>query len=142
MIAIVVHQMITISAKLIAQLFDDSSDLFICKICTANLNTLPKTKLFAKFVMITRLYLKNTRKRKRMAAVGEFCAKNLNTRMKNAQANARSVLIDPVHIVDIQNDSLTIAHIVGWQQFIATAVLWHTKTIRKWYVTGQAVRKH
>lgn len=40
MVTVVVHEMISITAKLITNLFDNSSNLFLVEICTANLNTL------------------------------------------------------------------------------------------------------
>lgn len=47
MIAIVVHQMITIATKLIANLLDKPTDLVLGEIGTTDLNALPEAKLLA-----------------------------------------------------------------------------------------------
>lgn len=96
MIAIVVHQMIAIATKLIANLFDQSTDLVLGEIGTTDLNALPEAKLLAQFVVIARLYLKDAGKRVRMSAVRELCAKDLDARMEDTQTQIRCVLIDPV----------------------------------------------
>lgn len=78
MIAIVVHQVVAITAKLIAQLLDDSMHLLFREVGTADLYALSKSKLIAQFVVVARLNLEDARKRERVAAVRELCAEYLH----------------------------------------------------------------
>lgn len=95
-IAIIVHQMITIATELISQFFYDASDFLIIKICATYLYTLAEMELFAQFFMISRCDLKNSGKRKRMSAISKLCAKYFYTRVKDAQTYRCCILIYPV----------------------------------------------
>lgn len=77
-IAVVVHQVVAIATELVAQLLHNPADLFRCKVRTSDLYALAEPKLFAQFVMIARLYLKDAREGEWMAAVCKLRAKDLH----------------------------------------------------------------
>lgn len=96
MIAIVVHQMVAIAAKLIANLLHYPAHVLLGEIGAANLDALPEAKLFAQLVVIARLNLEDAGERVRVTAVRELRAEDLDARMEHAQAQVGRVLVDPV----------------------------------------------
>lgn len=96
MVAIVVHEMISVATELITQLLDDTSHLLVRKVGAADLDALPELELIAQLVVIPRWDLEYPRKRKWMSAVCEFGAKGFYAGVKYAQADWGGVLVDPV----------------------------------------------
>lgn len=95
-VAVVVHQVVAIAAKLVAQLLHNPSNLLRRKVGAANLYALPEAKLLAQLVMVARLNLKDTGEGKGMAAVRVLLAKDLHARVKHAQADRRCIIVDPI----------------------------------------------
>lgn len=54
MVAIVVHEMISVATELITQLLDDTSHLLVRKVGAADLDALPELELIAQLVVIPR----------------------------------------------------------------------------------------
>lgn len=59
MIAIVVHEMVFVTAELISYFLYYPSDVFVWKFCVADVNALSKAELFAKLVIFTRCNFKD-----------------------------------------------------------------------------------
>lgn len=59
-------------------------------------NTLPESKLFAKFIMITRTNFKYTSEWKGMSTICKFTTINFHTRMIDANPQICCVFIDPI----------------------------------------------
>lgn len=96
MIAIVVHQMVAIATKLIANLLHYPAHVLLGEIGAANLDALPEAKLFAQLVVVARLNLEDAGERVRVSAVRELRAEDLDARVEHAQAQVGRVLVDPV----------------------------------------------
>lgn len=99
-VAVVVHQVVAIAAKLVAQLLHNPSNLLRRKVGAANLYALPEAKLLAQLVMVARLNLKDTGEGKGVAAVRVLLAKDLHARVEHAQADRRCIIVDPILCVE------------------------------------------
>lgn len=140
-ITVVVHQMVPITPELVPQLLDDPADLLFGEVCAADLYTLSKPKLIPKLVVVTWRDFKHSGERKRVPTVGKLRPKHLHARVEHAQPDRGGVLVDPVHVVHVQDDRLAASH-RGRQQLVASAVLWHPEAAGEGQIAGKPVRKH
>lgn len=95
-IAVVVHQVVTVAPELVAQLLDNPADLLGRKVCAADLYALPEAELFAQLVVIPRLDLKDAREWEGVSSVGVLLAKDLHARVKHPQSDRSCVIVDPI----------------------------------------------
>lgn len=95
-IAVVVHQVVAVAAKLVAQLLHNPANLLGGKVCAADLYALPEPELFAQLVVVPWLDLKDAGEGVGVAAVRVLLAKHLHARMEHAQTDRRGVVVDPV----------------------------------------------
>lgn len=100
MVAVVVHQVVAITAELVAEFFDDPADLLGCEVCAADLYALPEAELFAQFVVVAGLDLEDSGEGEGVAAVRVLDAEDLHARVEHPQADGRCVIVDPVLQVD------------------------------------------
>lgn len=83
MVTVVVHQVVPIASELIAELLHDPADFLFGEVCTADLNTLPESELFAELVMVTWGYFEHTGEWERMPSVGEFGSEDFHARVEH-----------------------------------------------------------
>lgn len=130
--------MVPITPKLVPQLLDDPADLLLGEVCAADLYTLSKPKLIAELVVVTWRDFKHPRKRKRVATVRELRPEHFDPRVEHAQPDRGGVLVDPVHIVHVQDDRLAASH-RGRQQLVTSAILWHPEAAGEGQIAGKPV---
>lgn len=140
-VTVVVHQMVPITAELVPQLLDDPADLLLGEVCAADLYTLSKPKLIAKLVVVTWRDFKHSGEGEGMATVGKLRPEHLDSRVEYTQSDRGGVLVDPVHVVHVQDDRLAASH-RGRQQLVASAVLWHPEAAGEGQIAGKPVREH
>lgn len=140
-VTVVVHQMVPIAPELVPQLLDDPADLLLGKVCAADLYTLPKPKLIPELVVVARRDFKHSGKRERVTSVGELRPEHFHARVEHAQPDRGGVLVDPVHVVHVQDDRLAASH-RGRQQLVASAVFWHPEAAGEGQIAGKPVREH
>lgn len=140
-VTVVVHQMVPIAAELVPQLLDDPADLLLGEVCAADLYTLSKPKLIAKLVVVSWRDFKHSGEGEGMATVGKLRPEHLNSRVEYTQSDRGGVLVDPVHVVHVQDDWLAASH-CGRQQLVASAVLWHPEAAGEGQIAGKPVREH
>lgn len=140
-ITVVVHQVVPIAPKLVPQLFHDPADLLLGEICATDLYTLSKPKLIAELVVVAWRNFKHTGKRERVATVRKLRSEHFDARVEHAQPDRGGVLVDPVHIVHIQDDRFAASH-RGRQQLVASAILWHPEAAGEGQIAGKPVREH
>lgn len=140
-VTVVVHQMVPITAELVPQFLDDPADLLLGEVCAADLYTLSKPKLIAKLVVVTWRDFKHPGEGKGMATVGKLRSEHFDAGVEHAQSDRGGVLVDPVHVVHVQDDRLAASH-RGRQQLVASAVLWHPEAAGEGQIAGKPVREH
>lgn len=110
MITVIVHQVVPITPELVPQLLNDPANLFLGKVCASYLYALSKPKLIAQFVVVTWRDFKYPCEWKRMTTVGKLRPEHLDSRMEHTQPDRGGVLVDPVHVVHVQDDRLAASH--------------------------------
>lgn len=95
-IAVVVHQMVAVAAKLVAQLLDYAAHLLVGEVRAADLDALAELELVAQFVMIAGRDFEDAREGEGVTTVGELRSKGLYARVEYAEADRGGVLVDPV----------------------------------------------
>lgn len=133
--------MVPITPELVPQLLDDPADLLLGEVCAADLYTLSKPKLIAELVVVTGRDFKHSCERKRVPTVGKLRAEHFHARVEHAQPDRGCVLVDPVHVVHVQDYRLAASH-RGRQQLVASAVLWHPEAAGEGQIAGKPVREH
>lgn len=133
--------MVPIAPKLVPQLFNDPADLLLGEVCAADLYALSKPKLIAELVVVAWRDFKNSCKRKRVTTVGKLRPEHLHSGVKYAQSYRGGVLVDPVHVVHVQDDRLAASH-CGGQQLVASTILWHPEAAGEGQIAGKPVREH
>lgn len=133
--------MVAVPPELVPQLLDDPADLLLREVCAADLYTLSKPKLIAELVVVPWRDLKHPGERERVATVRKLRPEHLDARVEHAQPDRGRVLVDPVHVVHVQDDRLAASH-RGRQQLVASAVLWHPEAAGEGQIAGKPVREH
>lgn len=133
--------MVPITAELVPQLLDDPANLLLGEVCAADLYTLSKPKLIAKLVVVTGRDFKHSGEWEGMATVGELRSEHFNPRVENTEPDRGGVLVDPVHVVHVQDDRFAASH-RGRQQLVASAILWHPEAAGEGQIAGKPVREH
>lgn len=103
-VAVLVHQVVAVAAVLVAQLLDNLAHVYLVEVRVAHQYALLVLELISEVTRKFRRDFEDSRKWERVATVCILCSVNFYTCVEYSEANRSCVFVDPVHVIDIENN--------------------------------------
>ena len=107
MIAVPVHEVVSVSPVLLPQLFQDFLDLVLREVCVAQVEALLVPELLAKLPSLPGADVEYSGEGERVTSIGVLSAVNLEARVIHPDPHGGGVVIGPEHVVNIEDDGLS-----------------------------------
>jgi len=107
MVAVPVHQVVSVPPVLLPKLLQDLLHLLLREVGVPQVDGLFVPKLLPQLGGFPGTNVKNARERKRVSTISIFSPIHLQPRVVDPQPHVGRVVVGPEHVVDVQDDWLT-----------------------------------
>jgi len=107
MIAVPVHEVVSVSPVLLPQLFQDFLDLVLCEVCVAQVEALLVPELLAQFSGLPGTDVEYSGEGEGVTSIGVLSAVHLEARVIHPDAHGRGIVVGPEHVVNVEDDGLS-----------------------------------
>lgn len=106
MIAVPIHEVVSVSPVLLPQLFQDLFNLVLGEVCVAEVEALLVPELLAQLPRLPGADIEYPGEGEGVTPIGVLSPVHLETRVIHPDPHGRGVVVGPEHVVDVEDDWL------------------------------------